>query len=114
MPGAHCEASITTRGDGGGLTLVAQGLLYVLCYRMEAFSEGSAHATAALRALPLDRFVCFGPAVAHTVLSNVFVTTGFSTTSSSRYEHVPRRLRTSMRAGARHECPSSSVCESLS
>jgi hypothetical protein len=39
-----------------------QGLLYVLCYRMEAFSEGSAHATAALRALPLDRFEAFGSA----------------------------------------------------
>jgi hypothetical protein len=40
---------------GLGLRQSIQGLLYVLCYRMEAFSEGSAHATAALRALPLDR-----------------------------------------------------------
>ena len=30
---------------------------------MEAFSEGSAHATAALRALPLDRFAAVGSAV---------------------------------------------------
>ena len=29
---------------------------------METFSEGSAHATAALRALPLDRFAAFGSA----------------------------------------------------
>ena len=34
---------------------VSQGLLYVLCYRMEAFSESSGQALAHLRALPLER-----------------------------------------------------------
>jgi hypothetical protein len=35
----------------------SQSLLYVLCYRMEAFSDSGAQVMAALRSLPLDRQV---------------------------------------------------------
>ena len=36
--------------------LARQSLLYVLCYRMETFADGSSQSLAVLRALPLDRF----------------------------------------------------------
>jgi hypothetical protein len=37
-----------------GLTF-AQGLLYVLCYRMEMIADGGASALTQLRALPMER-----------------------------------------------------------
>ncbi len=66
QPVYEAVCQVRRRSDGNeaampspdaGLARYDQGLLYVLCYRMEAFAEGSSQALAHLRALPLDRCV---------------------------------------------------------